>query len=108
LTGAAATALCAVLTSAALPGLACEVPDEGTNTPWRRVVSKVRYAPEIETWAQAQTREGALVQYVVLLDAPRQLEGKCWWPVEVRAEGKTWRRFLVTPDGMAMREDRGS
>jgi hypothetical protein len=88
-----------------LPVLACDVPDEGGNTPWRRAVSKVRYLPEIEAWAQSAARDGAIVQYVVSLDAPRYTAGRCWWPVEVRAGGKLWKRFLVTPDGSAMRED---
>ena len=90
----------------ALPAAACDVPDEGGNTPWRRAVSKVRYLPEIEAWAESMAREGATVQYVVSLDAPRHVAGRCWWPVEVRAGGKLWKRFLVTPDGSAMREDR--
>ena len=88
------------------PALACEVPDEGGNTPWRRVVSKVKYLPETEAWAESMSRAGATVQYVVSLDAPRHVAGRCWWPVEVRAGGKLWKRFLVTPDGSAVREDR--
>jgi len=96
----------AVLALGTLPAFACDVPDEGGNTPWRRAVSKVRYLPEIEAWAQAVSREGATVQYVVSLDAPRHVAGRCWWPVEVRAGGKLWKRFLVTPDGSATREDR--
>lgn len=91
---------------AAAPALACEVPDEGAGTPWRRAVAKVRVLPEIETWAQSQARERKVVQYVVLLDEPRRAGGRCYWPVEVRAAGKLWKRFLVTPDGNALREDR--
>ena len=98
--------LASVLALWTLPAFACDVPDEGGNTPWRRAVSKVRYLPEIEAWAQAVSREGATVQYVVSLDAPRHVAGRCWWPVEVRAGGKLWKRFLVTPDGSATREDR--
>jgi len=90
---------------AALPAYACDVPDEGGNTPWRRAVSKIRYLPETEAWADSRSREGLTVQYVVSLDAPRLLAGRCWWPVEVRAGGKLWKRFLVTPDGSALRED---
>ena len=83
---------------------ACDVPDEGGNTPWRRAVSKVRYLPDVETWAIQRKNESVHVQYVVLLDAPRREGRQCWWPVEVRAEGKLWRRFLVTPDGRAVKE----
>ena len=35
----------------------------------------------------------------VRLDAPVHQAGRCYWPVEVRADGKLWRRFLVSPDG---------
>jgi hypothetical protein len=98
-------ALLAATAALASPALACDVPDDGGNTPWRRAVSKVRYLPEIEAWAQAVSREGATVQYVVSLDSPRHVAGRCWWPVEVRAGGKLRKRFLVTPDGSAMRED---
>jgi hypothetical protein len=43
---------------------------------------------------------------VVRLDEPVR-EAKrgavtCYWPVEVRAEGKLWRRYLVTPDGKSV------
>ena len=33
------------------------------------------------------------------IDAPVREGKRCYWPVEVRAEGKLWRRYLVTPDG---------
>ncbi|MEO8143618.1 MAG: hypothetical protein ABI654_05330 [Betaproteobacteria bacterium] len=90
---------------AALPAFACEIPDEGGNTPWRRAVSKVKYLPETEAWAESMTRERSLVRYAVSLDEPKRLDGRCYWPVEVRADGKLWKRFLVTPDGKAMIED---
>ena len=88
------------------PALGCEIPDEPANTPWRRAVAKVRYLPDIEGWALAEAREGYLVQYVVLLDAPERADGRCYWPVEVRSRGALWRRFLVSPDGSRVREDR--
>jgi hypothetical protein len=78
--------------------LACEYPDEG-NMPLRRAVSKVKYLPETEAWAAARHEAGAVVQYALLLDRPKLAKGRCFWPVEVRAEGKLWRRFYVTPDG---------
>ena len=62
--------------AACVPALAvaCDVPDEGGNTPWRRAVAKVRYLPDVETWAIERKNESVHVQYVVLLDAPRHLE----------------------------------
>ena len=94
----------AVLAGFALPALACEVPDEG-NMPWRRAVAKVKYRAETEAWAGLMSRDRTLVQYVVSLDAPKHFGGRCYWPVEVRAEGKLWKRFLVTPDGQNVVED---
>jgi hypothetical protein len=88
----------------AAPALACEVPDEGGNTPWRRAVAKVKYLPETEAMAALQG-DRSLVRYVVSLDEPRRVGRRCYWPVEVRVDGRLWKRFLVTPDGSAMRED---
>ena len=67
--------------------------------PLRRAVTRVKHLPEIEAWAKEQT---SAVQYALLLDRTRQLRGRCYWTVEVRADGKVWRRFLVAPDGKAM------
>jgi hypothetical protein len=72
---------------------ACEYPDEG-GMPLRRAVTKVRMLPEVE----AMSRDTAL-QYLLKLDEPVRRAGKCYWPVEVRAEGQLWRRYLVSPDG---------
>ncbi len=83
---------------------ACDFTDEGGNTPWRRAVAKVRHLPETEAMAALQSRDRGAVQYVVSLDDPQRVGGRCWWPVEVRVEGRTWKRFLVTPDGGALRE----
>ena len=90
---------------AAAPAWSCEVPDEGGNTAWRRAVSKVKYLPETEAMAEMQSRDRNVVRYVVSLDQPILASGRCWWPVEVRVEGRLWKRFLVTPDGSAVRED---
>jgi hypothetical protein len=76
-----------------LSGFTCEYPDEG-GMPLRRAVTKVRMLPEVE----AMSRNTAL-QYVVKLDQPVRQAGKCYWPVEVLAEGQLWRRYLVSPDG---------
>ena len=81
------------------PALACDYPDEG-NMPLRRAVSKVRYLPETEAWARHIHSTGAVVQYALHLDRPVTLEGRCYWPLEVRAGDKLWRRFYVTPDGL--------
>jgi hypothetical protein len=78
--------------------LACNYPDEGTM-PLRRAVSKVRFLDETQSWASRMHDTGAVVQYALLLDQPRMVKGRCYWPVEVRAEGKLWRRFYVSPDG---------
>jgi hypothetical protein len=100
----AALALAGLLSAA--PALACSVPPDGGETPWRRAVAKVKYLPETEAMVELQVRDRNVVQYVVLLDAPRQVDGRCHWPVEVRVEGKLWKRFLVTPDGNRVVEDR--
>ena len=88
----------------ALAALACDVPDEG-NTPWRRAVSKVKYLPETEVWAELMSRDRTVVQYVVSLDEPKHVAGRCYWPVDVRVDGKLWKRFLVTPDGKGLIEE---
>ena len=67
--------------------------------PLRRAVSRVKYLPETEAWAKAQE---SVVQYALFLDRTRHSHGRCYWMVEVRAEGKLWRRFYVSPDGKAM------
>lgn len=94
-------ALCALLAPGAL---ACEVPDKGGNTPWRRAVAKVKYLPETEAMAALQG-DRSVVRYVVSLDEPKHVGRRCYWPVEVRVGGRLWKRYLVTPDGSAMRED---
>jgi len=80
------------------PALACDYPDEG-NLPLRRAVAAVRYLPEIEAWARQAHEAGAVVQYAVLLDRPRTENGRCYWPVEVRAGPQLWRRYYVAPAG---------
>lgn len=80
------------------PALACDYPDEG-NLPLRRAVSKVRYLPEVEAWAEAKRKDGLAVQYAVLLDQPLFDAGRCYWPVEVRAGTELWKRYYVTAAG---------
>lgn len=76
----------------------CDVPDED-GLHWRRAVSRVKYLPETEAWAELMSRERTIVQYVLSLDEPRYIDGRCYWPIEVRADGKPWKRFLVAPAG---------
>jgi hypothetical protein len=79
------------------PGFACVYPDEGTM-PLHRAITRVKLLPETEAWAKKQTD---VVQYALFLEETRTARGRCYWTVEVRAEGKVWRRFYVTPDGKA-------
>jgi hypothetical protein len=92
------------LALAALPGFACEYPDQG-NMPLRRAVTRVEMLPEVHAWAGEMIRSGAKPQYVVRLDEPQRKSGLCFWTVEVYAEGKLWRTFLVSPDGRFVRPD---
>ena len=87
-----------VLAVLAGPALACEMPDEG-NMPLRRAVTKVQMLPEIDAWHRAMEKNGLKPRYTVRLDDPVKRDGHCYWPVEVTAEGKLWRRYLVRPDG---------
>lgn len=81
-----------------LVALACDYPDEG-NMPLRRAVTKVKLLPQTEAWAAAMHKAGAVVQYALSLDREWHRDGRCYWTVEARAEGATWQRFYVTPDG---------
>jgi hypothetical protein len=83
------------------PALACEYPDEG-GMPLRRAVTKVQILSDVEAWAEAMRRNRIHVQYLVRLDEPVRQGGRCYWPVDVVAEGKLWRSFLVTPDGKSI------
>jgi hypothetical protein len=83
-------------------GFACEYPDEG-RMPLRRAVTRIEMLPEVDAWARDMLKQGVKPQYVVRLDVPLRASGRCYWPVEVRAEGKLWRRYFVTPDGKNIR-----
>lgn len=87
-----------VLLFVCAPAFACDYPDEG-NMPLRRAVSKVKFLPETQAWASSMHKTGAVVQYALLLNEAKRRRGRCYWPIEARAEGKVWRRFYVTPDG---------
>jgi hypothetical protein len=89
------------LAAVSLHALGCEYPDEG-NMPLRRAVSRVKFLPETEAWAASQHEAGAVVQYALSLDREWHRNGRCYWTIEARARGATWRRFYVTPDGKGL------
>jgi hypothetical protein len=89
----------------ALPAFACEYPNKG-NMPLRRAIAQVKYLPETEAWAAAMHEAGVVVHYALHLDQPRRENGRCYWPVEVRAGSELWRRFYVTPDGKSVRANK--
>lgn len=70
--------------------------------PLRRAVTRIEMLPEVDAWARAMQKDRVTVQYLVLLDEPVLRAGRCYWTVEVRAEGKLWRRYLITPDGKSI------
>lgn len=77
---------------------ACAYPDEG-NLPLRRAVARVEMHPAVDDWIREMRRQGVVTQVAVLVAESVHRRGRCYWPVEVRAEGALWRRYLVTPDG---------
>jgi hypothetical protein len=87
----------AAVAALAVPAVACEAPAESA-TPLRALITRVKHLPETEAWLKTLP-EGATAQYVLRVDAPEKVRGRCYWPVEVRAGGELWRRFLVTADG---------
>ena len=70
--------------------------------PLHRAVTKVKLLPETEAWAAELLKHGTIVQYALLLDHEWHAGGSCYWTVEARAEGRTWRRFYVSPDGQRL------
>lgn len=71
--------------------------------PLRRAVTRIEMLPEVDAWAREKQRNGVKPRYVVRLDEPVREAGRCYWPVEVHADGKIWRRFLISPDGKQIR-----
>ncbi|HEX5612665.1 MAG TPA: hypothetical protein VFX67_08415 [Burkholderiales bacterium] len=87
------------------PGaLACAVADDEGTLPLRRAVTRVKHLSETESWQRALP-DGVIAQFVLLLDSPRRIRGHCYWPVEVRANGALWKRFLVSTNGKRVLED---
>src|SRR5438132_8261489 len=99
-------ALLVAFLSVPLAALACDYPDEG-NLPLRRAVTRVKLLPETEAWAASMHNTGAVVQYALSLDREWRRDGRCYWTVEARAEGSTWRRFYVSPDGKRVLSESG-
>ena len=89
-----------------LAAAACDYPDEG-SMPLHRAVTKVKLLPETEAWAAELRETGTVVQYALLLDREWRQDGRCYWTVDARAEGKTWRRFYVSPDGRRVLDEKG-
>jgi hypothetical protein len=67
--------------------------------PLRRAVTRIEMLPEVHAWHRSMVEKGSKPQYVLRLDEPRRLAGRCYWTVEVRGDGRLWRRYLITPDG---------
>lgn len=67
--------------------------------PLHRAITKVKLLPQTEAWATEWLRKGTVVQYALMLDHEWRAGGRCYWTVDARADGRTWRRFYVTPDG---------
>lgn len=84
----------------ALPVCACAIPDDGT-APLHRMVSRVKYLPETEAW-RASLPAGAIASYLLSVDAPLKVSGRCYWPLEARAAGARWNLFYVSADGKRM------
>jgi hypothetical protein len=68
----------------------------------------VKLRPETEAWAAAAHKSGAVVQYALSLDRELRRNGRCYWTVEARTEGSTWRRFYVSPDGRSVITEDGA
>ena len=98
--------LAIALAAVSLDAAACEYPNEGTM-PLRRAVTRVKLLPETEAWAAAQHKAGAVVQYALYLDREWHRQGRCYWTVEARALGNSWRRFYVSPDGRSILNEDG-
>jgi len=62
------------------------------------MVSGVKYLPETEAWRSSLPAE-AIASYLVSVDAPLKVSGRCYWPVEARAAGARWNLFYVSADG---------
>ncbi len=89
---------CLALATGVANAADCTPPEEG-DKPFHRAAVRVKYLPEIETWSLQLAQRGAFVQYVLLLGKTLTSAGRCYWTLEVRAEGRLEHRFYVSPDG---------
>jgi len=87
------------LLAAAPSAAGCELPGDDGSATMRRLVARVKYLPETEAWSELMSRSRNVVRYILLLEEPRRVEGRCHWPVEIRAEDRLWKRFLVPGEG---------
>lgn len=78
---------------------ACDLPADEGSAPMRRLVARVKYLPETEAWAERMAQARAGVHYILLVNEPHRVAGRCHWPVEIRAENRLWKRFLVPGEG---------
>ena len=97
------TAGFSLILAIAAPAYGCSVPDDDGSV-LRSAVVRVKHLPETEAWQKALP-EGTIAQFVLLVDSPRRIRGACYWPVEVRARGELWKRFLVSADGKRVLKD---
>jgi hypothetical protein len=89
-----------------LAAAACDYPDEGTM-PLHRAITRVKLLPQTEAWSAGMLARKVVVQYALRLDETVRVKGRCYWTVEARAGGTTWRRFLVSPDGRSVLGETG-
>ena len=75
--------------------------------PLRRAIGRVKFLPEIEAWAETQHKAGVVVQYALSLDRDWHHNGQCYWTLDARAQGETWRRFYISPDGKRLLNEDG-
>ena len=47
------------------------------------------------------------MQYKLMLDQEWRMVGRCYWTIDARAHGRTWRRFYVSPDGRRLLDVEG-
>lgn len=100
---AIALALTLLVAARASAAAECELPEPEGARALRSLLGPVRRHPEVEAWQQ-RLGEGVIPRFVLYLDAAQRRDGRCWYPVEVRAEGVPSLRFAVSADGRLRRE----
>ncbi|MDA0276453.1 MAG: hypothetical protein O3A91_08905 [Proteobacteria bacterium] len=74
---------------------ACNLLADKGSVPLRPMVARVKYQPETEAWAERMSLANATVHFVLRVNEPRRIAGRCHWSVEAHAENRLWKRFLV-------------